>query len=168
MTREAELRAALNFLSNNWRLNPTLRETFDSVFKTLDSGSDVDKANAKTLREYLAYPGSDIALAAVHSLHATLLTSVGRKSAGLESKRRGRSYPPDAVRLEDKLMQVMISRELGDATDEQVDIEAIGWLGANAVDATRQSFLEELRPRAARYALFYKRFLDAKTRGEPL
>jgi hypothetical protein len=168
MTREAELRAALNFLSNNWRLNPTLRETFDSVFKTLDSGSDVDKANAKTLREYLAYPGSDIALAAVHSLHATLLTSVGRKSAGLESKRRGRSYPPDAVRLEDKLMQVMISRELGDATDEQVDIEAIGWLGANAVDATRQSFLGELRPRAARYALFYKRFFDAKNRGEPL
>lgn len=168
MTKEAELRAALNFLSNNWRLNPTLRETFDSVFKTLDSGSDVDKANAKTLREYLAYPGSDTALAAVHSLHATLLTSVGRKSAGLESKRRGRSYPPDAVRLEDKLMQVMISRELGDATDEQVDIEAIGWLGANAVDATRQSFLGELRPRAARYALFYKRFFDAKTRGEPL
>jgi hypothetical protein len=65
-------------------------------------------------------------------------------------------------------MQVMISRELGDATDEQVDIEAIVWLGANAVDATRQSFLEEIRPRAARYALFYKRFLDAKTRGEPL
>jgi hypothetical protein len=168
MTKEAELRAALNFLSNNWRLNPTLRETFDSVFKTLDSGSDADKANAKTLREYLAYPGSDTALAAVHSLHATLLTSVGRKSAGLESKRRGRSYPPDAVRLEDKLMQVMIWRELGDATDEQVDIEAIGWLGANAVDATRQSFLEELRPRAARYALFYKRFFDAKTKGEPL
>jgi len=52
MTKEAELRAALNFLSNNWRLNPTLRETFDSVFKTLDSGSDADKANAKTLREY--------------------------------------------------------------------------------------------------------------------
>ncbi len=168
MTKEAELRASLNILSNNWRLNPTLHETFDSVFKTLDSGSDADKANAKTLREYLAYPGSDTALAAVHSLHATLLTSVGRKSAGLESKRRGRSYPPDAVRLEDKLMQVMISRELGDATDEQVDIEAIGWLGANAVDATRQSFLEELRPRAARYALFYKRFFDAKTRGEPL
>lgn len=168
MTKEAELRAALNFLSKNWRLNPTLRETFDSVFKTLDSGSDADKANAKTLREYLDYPGSDNALAAVHSLHATLLTSVGRKSAGLESKRRGRSYPPDAVRLEDKLMQVMIWRELGDATDEQVDIEAIGWLGANAVDATRQSFLEELQPRAARYALFYKRFFDAKTRGEPL
>lgn len=168
MTKEAELRAALNFLSNNWRLNPTLRETFDSVFKTLDSGSDADKANAKTLREYLAYPGSDTALAAVHSLHATLLTSVGRKAAGLESKRRGRSYPPDAVRLEDKLMQVMISRELGDATDEQVDIEAIGWMGENAVDATRQSFLEELRPRAARYALFYKRFFDSKTTGEPL
>jgi hypothetical protein len=81
MTKEAELRAALNFLSNNWRLNPTLRETFDSVFKTLDSGSDADKANAKTLREYLAYPGSDTALAAVHSLHATLLTSVGRNVA---------------------------------------------------------------------------------------
>lgn len=168
MTKEAELRAALNFLSNNWRLSPTLRETFDSVFKTLDSGSDADKANAKTLREYLAYPGSDTALAAVHSLHATLLTSVGRKAAGLESKRRGRSYPTDAVRLEDKLMQVMISRELGAATDEQVDIEAIGWMGENAVDATRQSFLEELRPRAARYALFYKRFIDAKTRGERL
>lgn len=168
MSKELELRNALNYLSNNWRLNPILRVTFEAVFKTLDSGSDADKANAQTLREYLAYPGSDNALSAVHSLHATLLTSVGRKAAGLGTKRRGRSYPPDAVRLEDKLMQVMIARELGRASDEEVDIEAIGWMGASAVDATRQSFLEELRPRAARYAHFYKRFFDAYSSGEEL
>ena len=82
MSKELELRNALNYLSNNWRLNPILRETFEAVFKTLDSGSAADKANAHRLREYLAYPGSDNALAAVHSLHATLLTPVGRKAAG--------------------------------------------------------------------------------------
>lgn len=65
MSKELELRNALNYLSNNWRLNPILRETFEAVFKTLDSGSDADKANAQTLREYLAYPGSDNALSAV-------------------------------------------------------------------------------------------------------
>lgn len=126
MTKEAELRAALNFLSNNWRLNPTLRETFDSVFKTLDSGSDADKANAKTLREYLAYPGSAPALSAAHSLQASLMTSEGRRAAGIQPKRRGPAYPAEAVKLEDKLMQVMIARELGHATDAEVDIQAIG------------------------------------------
>jgi hypothetical protein len=65
-------------------------------------------------------------------------------------------------------MQVMIARELGRATDYEVDSEAIGWMGENAVDATRQSFLEKLRPRAARYAQFYKRFFDAYPRREQL
>jgi hypothetical protein len=168
MSKELVLRNALNYLGNNWRLNPTMRETFDAIFKKLDSGSNADKANAEILLKYLAYPGSDDALTAVHSLHASLLTTQGKRAAGLEPRRRGRSYPSKAVKLEDKLMQVMIARELGEATDAQVDIEAIGWMGANAVDATRQSFLEELRPRAARYALFYKRFFDAKSKEEQL
>lgn len=168
MTKEAELRAALNFLSNNWRLNPKLRAPFDAIFQTLNSGSKADIANAEALREYLAYPGSDTALSAAHSLQVSLLTSEGRRAVGLEPKRRGPSYPPEAVRLEDKLMQVMIARELGRATDYEVDSEAIGWMGENAVDATRQSFLEKLRPRAARYAQFYKRFFYAYPRREQL
>ena len=168
MQREIELKDALDFLSNNWRLDPTLREAFDAIFKTLSSGSKAARANAEVLRKYLAYPGSDAALSAAHSLHASLSTSSGRRAAGLETKRRGRSYPPEAVRLEDRLMQVMIERELGRATDREVDAEAIAWMGDNAVDATRQSFLEALRPRAAQYAHFYKRFFEARLRGEPL
>lgn len=89
MTKEAELTAALNFLSNNWRLNPKLRATFDAIFQTLNSGSKADIANAEALREYLAYPGSDTALSAAHSLQVSLLTTEGRRAVGLEPKRRG-------------------------------------------------------------------------------
>ena len=168
MSKEVELHQALNFLANNWCHNPQLREAFEAIFKTLESGSDADKANAETLRQYLAYPGSEIALTVVHSLHASLLTKEGRRAAGLKRKHRGRSYPTEAVRLEDKLMQVMIARELGNATDAEVDFEAIGWMGVNAVDATRQSFLEELRPRAVAYAQFLSRFFNAKSRDKPI
>lgn len=168
MSKELELEKALNFLSNNWRLNPTMRESFDAIFQTLDSGSAADQANAEILREYLAYPGSDSALSAALSLNACLLTSPGRRAAGLEPKRRGRSYLPEAVRLEDKLMQVMIARELGHATDEEVEIEAIGWMGTDAVDATQKSFLGVLRPRAVAHAQFIKRFFEAKSKGVPL
>lgn len=168
MKREIELKDALDFLSNNWRLDPTLREAFDAIFKTLSSGSKAARANAEVLRKYLAYPGSDAALSAAHSLHASLSTSSGRRAAGLPPRRRGRACRPEEVRLEDRLMQVMIKRELGRATDHEVDIAAIDRLGVNAVDATRQSFVQALRPRAAKYANFFKRLLDARTRGEPL
>ena len=112
MSKEDELRHALNFLANNWCQNPQLRDAFEAIFHKLDTGTKSDKANAEILRDYLAYPGSEIALFSSMSLHTSLMTQQGRKAAGLKPKGRGSLYDPKLVKENDKLMQVMIAFEL--------------------------------------------------------
>lgn len=62
MNSSAELKKALNYLANNWQLDPVLRASFTSTIDKLKLGTDEEKANAKLLENYLAYPGSDEAL----------------------------------------------------------------------------------------------------------
>ena len=168
MSTEAELRQALNILANNWCHDPQLREAFESIFRKLDTGTKNDKANAEILRDYLAYPGSEIAQLSSMSLHASLRTQQGRKAAGLKPKGRGSLYEPNLVNESDMLMQVMVAFELGNASLNQVEREAIAFLGVDAVDATRKLFLKKLRPRAIAYADFIRRFNSAYSEKEPL
>lgn len=160
-SKESELGRALNFLSNNWRHDPEMRLTFESIFKTLSNGTLEDQANAKVLKRYLSYPGSDSALSAAVSLNSALNAPAGRKKAGLKARGRGRNYRTQEVEFKDNVMQVLIRHELGLATDFDVVSAVIEYIGENAVDASRKAFIEELRPRAAVYADFYRRFHDA-------
>lgn len=162
-SKESELGHALNFLANNWRLNSELRLAFESIFNTLNNGTNEDRANAEILYRYLGYPGSDTAIAATVNLNAALRTVAGRRGAGLKASGRGRSYRTQEVRFEDDVMQVMIRYELGEASYADVDKQLIAYLGVNAVDATRRTFFQELRPRAALYADFYGRFFAARS-----
>jgi hypothetical protein len=161
-SKESELGHALNFLANNWRHNSELRSAFEAIFKTLNNGTNEDRANAEVLNRYLSYPGSDTAIAASVSLNAALRTQAGRRDAGLKARGRGRSYRTEEVRFEDAVMQAMINYELGLASYADVDKQVIAYIGENAVDASRSAFFKELRPRAAAYADFYKRFLTAR------
>lgn len=162
-SKESELAHALNFLANNWRHNSELRSAFEAIFKTLNNGTNEDRANAEVLNRYLGYPGSDIATAATVSLNAALRTGPGRRGAGLKASGRGRSYRTEEVSFEDDLMQVMIRYELGEASYADVDEQLIAYIGVNPADATRRAFFQELRPRAAAYADFYGRFLTARS-----
>lgn len=168
MSKELELKEALDFLSNNWKFNEKLREAFDSVFKTLDSGTDINRSHGQLLREYLEYPGSLKALSAAASLSAALQRGSGRISAGLSAATRGREYNPELVKLEDRLMQTMIRYSLGEATKHDVESEAIRHIGVNASKPTLRKFIDELRPRAEAWAVFFRQMNDAASKDGPL
>lgn len=168
MNKELELKEALDFLCNNWKFNEKLREAFDSVFKTLESGTDTDRTHGQLLREYLEYPGTLKALSAAASFSAALQKGSGRISAGLPAATRGREYKPELVKLEDRLMQTMIRHSLGEATEHDVESEAIRHIGVNASKPTLRKFIDELRPRAEGWAAFLRHMKDAASKGGPL
>lgn len=160
MDKEKELSQALSFLASNWRHNPTLRAAVEAIFEKLNAGSSSDKENAEILRNYLEFPGSIEALNAAMSLKDSLMTQQGRKAAGVTRRGRGKLSEPSLVKIEDELMQVMVAHELGKATANQVDIEAIAFLGNDVGDATRKKFLTALRPRAIAQAEFIRHFSE--------
>lgn len=168
MSKELELKEALDFLSNNWRFNEKLREAFDSVFKNLESGTDADRAHAQLLREYLEYPGTLKAQSAAASFSAALQRGSGRISAGLPAATRGKEYKPELVKLEDRLMQMMIRHSLGEATEHDVESEAIRHIGFNASKPTLRKFIDELRPRDEGWAAFFRHMKNAASKGGPL
>jgi hypothetical protein len=168
MDKEQQLRQALNHLSNNWRADPKLREAFNEIFHLLNSGSEEDKANAQILLQYLDYPGSESAQGAASLLHASLQIGPARSAAGLPQKRRGPVKSPEEVKLEDRLMQVLIRHELGKAKDFDVEAAVIDHLGIDAVKATQKVFLEKLKPRAKAWAEFFRHMQSSYTDDQPL
>ena len=168
MDSEQQLRQALNYLSNNWRADPKLRLAFDAIFHSLNSGTEEDKSNGQVLLRYLEYPGSDAAMASVSSLHSSLQGGPARKAAGLPKKRRGPVKSPEDVKLEDKLMQVLIRHELGRAKDFDVDSALLEHMGTDAVKATQQVFLDKLKPRAKAWAEFFRRMQSSYADKRPL
>lgn len=168
MDKENELRQALNFLLNNWRHNERLREAFEAIFQKLNSGTTSDKANAEILREYLLYPGSPSALSAVDSLSASLKVPEGRKAAGLARKGRGKAHDPAKVKMEDKVMQVMIAYLLKQAKKWEVDAAILERVGEEADPATIRKYRKELEVRAQAFVVFYKKFQSAFASKKPL
>ena len=168
MDKENELRPALNFLSNNWRHNEHLREVFEAIFQKLNSGTKSEKANAEILREYLFYPGSQSAQSAVDSLLAALKVPGGRKSAGLLRKGRGKEHDPAEVKMEDRVMQVMIAYLLKRAKKWEVDAAIIERVGEDADPSTIRKYRKELETRALAFVDFYKKFQTAFVSKKPL
>lgn len=168
MDKEQQLRQALNHLSNNWRADPKMREAFNEIFQTLNSGTLQDKANAQILLQYLSYPGSDAAQSAAMSIHTSLQKGPARSAAGLPQKRRGPKKSPEAVNLEDNLMQVLIRHELGKAKNFDVEAALLDYIGVDAVKATQQVFLEKLKPRAKAWADFFQHMQSSYKDDRPL
>lgn len=168
MSKEDELRQALNFLANNWCHNPHLREAFEAIFHKLDTGTKNDKANAEILRQYLSYPGSDTAQAAAMSLHSSLLTDKGRAAAGLKRRGRGMEVDPDQVKLEDKVMQTMILHLMGKAKNFDVEEAIKGLFMATPHAATIRKFRRTLEPRAQAFVDLYGKMKTQSVRNAPM
>ena len=159
MSKEEELRQALNFLANNWCHNPQLRDAFKAIFEKLDTGTDEEKLHAEILRQYLSYPGSEVALACAMSLHSSLQTDKGRAAAGLKRKGRGKEVDPEQVKLEDEVMQILIRHLMGKAKKFEVDQAIKGLFMSTPHEATVRNFRQALEPRA-------KAFIDLKIKME--
>jgi hypothetical protein len=166
MNSSAELKNALNYLANNWQLDPVLRASFTSIIDKLKLGTNEEKADAQRLENYLAYPGSDEALRSVVSLNSALTTKEGRRASGLAPRVKGKSYPADTVAFEDKVMQVLIRYELGQASYSEVESAVIEYNGVKAVGRTNKQFINELLPRAREFVNFYKSFTSAHKSGD--
>lgn len=155
LQKAEELRQALNFLANNWCHNPQLREAFEAIFEKLDTGTNEDKLHAEILRQYLSYPGSEVAQAAAISLHKSLQTDKGWTAAGLKRRGRGKEVDPDQIKAEDKVMQIMILHLMGKAKNFDVE-EAIKELFmATPHAATIRKFRRALEPRAQAFVDLY-------------
>lgn len=165
---EKKLGQALEYLMTNWRADPELRRTFEQVFQTLNCGSDKDRANAQILLEYLNYPGSEDAQLCASLLHKSLQTGPARVVAGLPQNRRGPKKSPADVKLEDKLMQVLIRHELGKATKFDLESAILEHIGIDAVPATQRVFIDGLKPRAKMWANFFRHMQSSFEEGKPL
>ena len=171
MSKEQELqkaeeqRQALNFLANNWCHTPQLREAFEAIFEKLDTGTNEDKLHAEILRQYLSYPGSEVAQAAAISLHKSLQTDKGWTAAGLKRRGRGKEVDPDQIKAEDKVMQIMILHLMGKAKNFDVE-EAIKELFmATPHAATIRKFRRALEPRAQAFVDLYAKINTQSVRN---
>lgn len=152
---DAEVVAALNYLANNWKHNPELRTAFEAIFEKLKAGNADDQRNAQVLESYLSFPGSDQALHFSSVLHTALRQQDGRRVVGLPRNTRGNSFSKVSVKNSDRLMQELIKFEFDEATKHDVEIEAIGALHEDRDDKTIKKFIEELRPSAKAWAVFF-------------
>ena len=168
MNNEEQLRQALNYLSNNWRGNPLLREAFGSVFTKLNEGTELDLLHAQVIHEYLSYPGSDAALASVDNLHKALNTQQGRQAVKLDPKKRGSKYPVETVKDNDLLMEIMVAKKLNRATEFQVEQEVLRHFGSSLDMRTINSIIVQLQPRANKIAELIKKVFKAKENQNPL
>jgi hypothetical protein len=168
LQKAEELRQALNFLANNWCHNPQLREAFEAIFEKLDTGTIEDKLHAEILRQYLSYPGSEVAQAAAISLHRSLQTDKGRAAAGLKRRGRGREVDPEQIKLEDEVMQIMIRHLMGKAKNFDVENAIKGLFMANPHAATVRKFRRALEPRAQAFVDLYKKMNTQSARNAPL
>lgn len=151
---DLEVANALNFLATNWRHTPLLRLTFGNILIKLRNGSEEDKQNAKILENYLSYPGSDIALQVATCLHAATGTQQGRQAADLPSRKRGKTYSVETVKLSSRLMQELIKYEHKKTNLARVVNEAIGALDSSYDDKTINKFIAELRPKVVEWVTF--------------
>lgn len=165
---EKKIGQALGYLMNNWRCDPELRRSFEQVFQSLNCGSDKDRANAQVLLEYLNYPGSEDAQFCASLFHKGFELGSVKALAGFPQNRRGPKKSPGDVKLEDKLMQVLIRHELGKATDFDLESAIIEHLGFDAVPATQKVFMDGLRPRAKMWASFFRHVQSSFEEGKPL
>jgi hypothetical protein len=168
MSKDEELRQALNFLANNWMHSPRLHEAFKAIFERLDAGRNEDKLHAEILRQYLSYPGSNAALNAALSLHRSLRTDKGRAAAGLKRRGRGVEVDPDQVKLKDKVMQVMILHLMGKAKNFQVEQAIRELYMANPHAATVRKLRRALEPRAKAFIELYAKMKNQSARNETL
>ncbi len=168
MSKEQELRQALNFLANNWSQNHQLSEAFKAIFAKLDKGTNQDKAHAEILRQYLSYPGSEVAQDSAMSLHSSLQTDKGRAAAGLKRRGRGMEVDPDKVKLEDKVMQIMILHLMGKAKNFDVENAIKGLFLATPHAATVRKFRRALEPRAQAFVDLYKKMKTQSVRNASL
>ena len=168
MDKENELTQALNFLANNWCLNAQLREAFEAIFCKLISGTKNDKSNAVILRNYLNFPGSNSAQSSVMSLHASLQTQQGRKAAGLARKGRGKAHDHAKVKMDDKVMQIMIRHLLGKANSWDVESAVLERLGEAADPATIKKFKQAIELRAKSFVKLYKNIHASYASNKPL
>lgn len=168
MNTEEQLRDALNYLSNNWRGNSSLREAFGSVLTKLKAGSELDSQHAKMIEEYLSYPGSDPALSAAHNLHLALKTQEARRKVKLAPKKRGSKYPVETVKDNDLLMEIMVAKELNRATEFQVEQEVLRHFGSSLDMRTINSIIVQLQPRVNKIAELIKKIFKAKENQNPL
>lgn len=167
-SNEEKLGKALKYLTTNWRADPEFRLVIEAVLKTLNAGNDKDRVNAQFLLDYLNYPGSDDAQVSANLLHMALQEGPARSAAGLPQKRRGPKKSPDDVKLEDKLMQVLIHHELGRAKDFDVEAALLKHMGSDPVEATQRAFLEKLKPRVKDWAKFFRHMQSSLSDEKPL
>ena len=167
MNNEEQLRQALNYISNNWRGNPLLREAFGSVFTKLNEGTELDLLYAKVIDEYLSYPGSDAALASVDNLHKALNTQQGRQAVKLDPKKRANKYPVETVKVDDPLMQIMVAKKLNKAKEFDVEAEVLRHFGSELDKRTIKWIIEQLEPRSNKIAELIIKIFKAKEKQKP-
>lgn len=174
MNNEEQLRQALNYLSNNWRWNPLLREAFGSMLAKLNEGTENDLMHAKVIEEYLSYPGSDEALVAAHNLHLVLKVSEARKVINLDPQKAAESYPTKLVTNDSNLMMALVARELNRSigieshTEFEIENKVMSFFSHDMDERTIKKKISELQIRAKEIADFMNLFFKSNKENKPL
>ena len=148
MSQSEDLRFALNFLANEQLTTPQIRQTVQEEIRRMSLGTAAQQSAAKELHALVSYSGSEKALEMVGAFHSALRTNEGAKAAGLPRRRRGKSYTTKNVTKSDRISRVLLDRELGLATDQDVIDAARAHNGLDCDDRTIAKFIEDLKPLA--------------------
>jgi hypothetical protein len=146
MTRTEEITYALNFIANYQIKSPETREVFKEVIQQLLQGTPIQILAAKEMQANMDFHGSTPAINAAHFIGKALLTSEGRKEAGLPPKIKGNKFRPQDVKQTDPIRQALVLRELGQATDEDVDYAIADHLGLDYDERTKKKFIAGVMP----------------------
>jgi hypothetical protein len=156
MTRAEELNRAILYLANQPIKTPETRNVIDKCILKLSKGTPVEVMAAEELQALIDYHKSEESNRSAFYLQKALLTSEGRKEAGIPPKTKGKTYRPEDVKQTDLIMQKLVMRELGDASSEDVENALMSELGFGCDARTKAKFVKELMPRVKSYAYWGK------------
>lgn len=152
MTRAEELNRAILYLANQPIKTPETREIINKCILKLSKGTPVEVTAADELQAIINYHKSGESNSSAFYLHKALLTSEGRRAAGIPPKTRGKTYRSEDVKPTDLIMQALVMREVGDATSQDVEDTLMSELGFNCDARTKKKFVKELMPRVKSHA----------------
>ena len=163
MSRVQELNRAILYLANQPIKTPETRKVIDKCILKLSKGTPVEVMAAEELQALIDYHKGEESNSSAFYLQKALLTTEGRRAAGIPPKTKGKTYRPEDVKHTDLIMQKLVMRELGDASSADVEYALMSQLGFDCDTRTKAKFVKELMPRVKSYSYWGKLARDYRT-----
>jgi hypothetical protein len=146
MIRAEELHRAILFNANHQIKTPETRKVIQACISKLRKGSPVEKLAAEEWAAVMDYQGSREAFNSAFYIQKAVFTKQGRKAAGIPPVTRGNEFKPQTVKQTDPIRQTLVLRELGRATDVDVDNAIADHLGFDYDERTKKKFIAGVMP----------------------